>query len=211
MTTYTLTVQQDTAELDFLRKNGFQLALAKQVFNGNTGTSTNFKSHALDSQIEIAWTTKFALNWSHEIPAAGKPLTVAGNWQACAFGEAYTLASPGIWQPDREGGKAGVLSVRNAFRPVSFVVGVQDPKTSRYSPIYISSRLTPPDGAEEIEPKESIELWFESEQDDGLITTTKRTRSVKYNMNNAREQDYKRWFRWSSKDGWVEKDRPFRA
>ncbi|KAJ1323586.1 hypothetical protein MN608_10830 [Microdochium nivale] len=222
MPTYALIVQIDNAELDYLSKAGFQLVLARKTLDASTGTTTAktiFRSDSskLRSCTTIRWQTSFALNWHFQIPAhaPGQPLQTTGSWHPCAPDQAYELVAPGIWLADPQGQKAGALAVRNSFSPVSLVLGVQDPETGAYSPIYVGWKLTPPNAVEEIRPKEEIELWLESEKDDGLITTRRQTRVASFDMTSTKAQGYRHWFRWNFEEGggggsgWAEQDQPF--
>lgn len=146
MTTYTLVVQIDDAELDYLSKAGFQLVLARKTPDASTGATTAktiFRSDSskLRSRTTINWKTNLALNWHFQIPAhaPGQPLQTTGSWQPCEPDQAYKLAAPGVWRADPKGQKTGALAVRNSFSPVSLILGMQDPETGAYSPVRIST------------------------------------------------------------------------
>lgn len=76
--------------------------------------------------------------------------------------------------------------------------------------MYVGWKLTPSNAVEEIRLKEEIELWFESEKDDGLVITRRQTQPASFDMTTTKAQDNRHWFRWSFEGGgWAEQDQPF--
>ncbi|GAB1311889.1 hypothetical protein MFIFM68171_02099 [Madurella fahalii] len=99
MTTYTVTVQEHSNDLNILLNNQYQLQVAKSVSSpkGDPIFKVVYTSNMLAPNMNISWKVQYGLNWATKVPAPGAKVEYSGVWQACGAGQSYNLNSVGEW------------------------------------------------------------------------------------------------------------------
>lgn len=162
-----------------LSENHYNFQIAKSVITGTGGTTCNvvWQSRSIAPKTSISWKNIYGLNWTAKMPAAGLPVTLSGNWQACSIGDIYDLDKNGFWIEAElaDNGDAKFMNVGkvNYTHPdgghgIHIVVGVQkdaspnSPNYKNFDPIYVDPITTPVGSCAKYQPQEFVTWWYQT-------------------------------------------------
>jgi hypothetical protein len=170
MDTRTVHWFEGSYDLQKIDANHWQFQIAKVVATspGSPPMSNMiWKSVALQPQANITWPVEYGLNWSATLPTAGITVTVGGRWQACNKGQAFDLTRLGEWTPSVTAPTPGWMTVGkiNYKYPdvpgIHIIVGVKNPATGNFDPIFIDPTELPPGSGGTYQPQELVQWWLE--------------------------------------------------
>ncbi|OIW30155.1 hypothetical protein CONLIGDRAFT_576341 [Coniochaeta ligniaria NRRL 30616] len=170
MSTRTIHWFEGSCDLGKINQNHWSFQIAKLV-----ATSPN----SPPPQANISWPVQYGLNWSANLPAAGISVSVGGRWQACDKGQAYDLTNLGEWVVSTSSsGTPGWLTVGtiNYAYPdvpgIHIIVGVKNPATNSFDPIFIDTTELPPSSSGSYQPQEQVKWWLEGSNLSGSVYST---------------------------------------
>ena len=141
MSTYNPVIQETGQDLEILGANHYNLQVAKAVSSPGGKATFNivYASKDLEPTMSVAWTTKYGLNWTTNIPNPGAKVICSGSWQACPAGQSFDLSKVGTWKVSENNTNADKNSLNvgsNMYSTaVNIVVGVFDPDTKKWAPV----------------------------------------------------------------------------
>ncbi|KAK1519795.1 hypothetical protein CABS01_16563 [Colletotrichum abscissum] len=186
MSQRTLTWWEGQYDLSKIRDNGWNLQLAQPVASTNAAPAYNviWQSFGLAPTQQITWDVKYALNFSAVLPGQGVEVVISSKWQPCDKGGVFDINENGFFVPSTAPSKPGWLKVGevNYQYPgvpgIHIVVGVFNPATGGYQPIFIDSASLPPGSSGEYQPQETIAWWLEGGNHTGQVFSGTRSRGT---------------------------------
>ena len=179
MSTRTIHWFESSYDLSKLNQNHWQFQIVKLVATSPDSPPVSnviWKSLALQPQAKISWPVKYGLNWSVTVPSEGITVSVGGRWKACDKGQAYDLTNLGEWTVSTTStGKPGWLTVGtiNYAYPgvpgIHVVVGVENPATQTFDPIFIDPTELPVGSSGSYQPQEEVKWWLEGSNLTGSV------------------------------------------
>jgi len=188
MTTYTTITQEQNSDLDLLSQNNFQLQVAKSVSSPNGPATYNvvYQSKFLANNMDVAWTTVYGLNWTTNVPASGAQVVYSGEWQQCSLGSSYDLNQEGEWVPNQNDPNADPKSLNvgsNGYQTaVNVIVGVQDPTTLEWTPIWVGADALLEKTHGEYTPLQSVQIWFQEGTQTSTMISNQGTPTQTFDM-----------------------------
>ncbi|KAK4649741.1 uncharacterized protein QC761_0024470 [Podospora bellae-mahoneyi] len=144
----------------------------------------------LAPHMNVQWTTTYGLNWATEIPSPGSAVTYTGSWQKCDLGASYTLDQNGDWsaKQDNPNAKSDSLNVASNDYAVAvhIIVGVQDPSSKKWTPIWVGKNKLLKGSHGEYQPIETVNIWYQQGDQTATMISNQATSVQPYEMPAAR-------------------------
>ncbi|KAK4683032.1 hypothetical protein QC764_121595 [Podospora pseudoanserina] len=150
-TRYTVQVEEADFDIKALHGNAYLLQVAKAVgTGGKASVNVVYTSKLLAPHMNVQWTTVCGINWATEMPGQG--------------------ATDGVWAATQENpnAKENALNIAsNDYEvPVHVLVGVQDPSTKTWTPIWFGNNKLLKGSHGEYEPIETVNIWYQAGRPD---------------------------------------------
>ncbi|KAK4660731.1 hypothetical protein QC762_121595 [Podospora pseudocomata] len=186
-TRYTVQVEEADSDIKTLHGNAYLLQVAKAVATGGKASvNVVYASKLLAPHMNVQWTTVYGINWATEMPAQGATVTYSGKWKQCNLGDSYTLTQDGVWAATQENpnAKENALNIAsNDYEvPVHVLVGVQDPSTKMWTPIWFGNNKLLKGSHGEYEPIETVNIWYQQGDQTATMISNQATSIQSYDM-----------------------------
>ncbi|KAK0659198.1 hypothetical protein QBC41DRAFT_384611 [Cercophora samala] len=186
-TRYTVQVEETDSDIKALHSNAYLLQIAKAVSSGGKPEfNVVYASKLLAPNMNVQWSTIYGLNWATEIPAQGATVSYSGKWKQCNLGDSYTLTQDGVWAVAQENANAKDSALNVASNDyavaVHVLVGVQDPNTKAWTPIWVGKNKLLKGSHGEYEPIETVNIWYQQGDQTATMISNQATSVQAYDM-----------------------------
>ncbi|KAF2149068.1 hypothetical protein K461DRAFT_324496 [Myriangium duriaei CBS 260.36] len=189
-TSHTVMVQQRPQDIQRLAAYSWlQVAKSVRGTDGLPSFTTVFRSEQLGPQMMVAWPDQYGINWTKDHPSPGDQVTFSGTWQSCDLGQSYNLNSIGDWEVNNNNPNANPgavnIGINNYISPVHIIVGIQDPLTKGWVPIWVAPGPLSQQDHAEYEPLQIVQIWYQNKDRTGTMISPPSTAAMTYDMTNS--------------------------